>query len=55
MGTGRFVHHLDESLIDPAEEAGPPDELEDFTIAISADLRGRVASAAVGVPVLVNE
>ena len=55
IGTGRFVHHLDEELVDPAAEAGPPNELEEFTIALAPELRGRVVSAAVGVPVLVNE
>ena len=55
IGTGRFVHHLDEDLVDPAEQGGPPNELEDFSIPMPAELAGRAVSAAVGVPVLVNE
>ncbi|WP_138757714.1 hypothetical protein [Modestobacter altitudinis] len=55
LGTGRFVHHLDEDLIDPTEEHGPPNQLESFSIPMPADLQGRAVSAAVGVPVLVNE
>jgi hypothetical protein len=55
IGTGRFVHHLDEERIAPEQDAGPPNELEDFTIVIAPNIRGEVVSAAVGVPVLVNE
>jgi hypothetical protein len=55
LGTGRFVYHLDESAIDPAEHSGPPNELEEFSIPLPAGLGGRAVSAAVGVPVLVNE
>lgn len=51
LGTARYVHHLDESHLD----TGPPTETERFRIAIPAGLRDRVAAAAVGVPVLVNE
>jgi hypothetical protein len=55
IGTGRLVHHLDEEQVDSEQDAGPPNELEDFAIVIAPDLRGEVVSAAVGVPVLVNE
>jgi hypothetical protein len=54
-GTGRFTYHLDETAHDPAEEHGPPDELEQFTIPVPAGVQDRAVSAAVGVPVLVNE
>jgi hypothetical protein len=52
LGTGRFVHHLQE---DGHQHAGPPIETEDFEISAPRQFRDRVASAAVGVPVLVNE
>ena len=55
LGTGRFVHHLDESAVDPAEHTGLPDEREEFSIPFPADLPGTAVSAAVGLPVLVNE
>ncbi|MBZ5733063.1 hypothetical protein K8Z61_01015 [Nocardioides sp. TRM66260-LWL] len=52
LGVGRFTHHLDEST---HQDDGPPSELERFRIAAPASYRAKVASAAVGVPVLVNE
>ena len=53
LGTARWVHHLDES--GEHGHAGPPEESETFRVVAPARLRERVASAAVGVPVLVNE
>jgi len=53
-GTGRYVHHL-EGDHGHEEEGGTPDETQDFTIAVPANLKGVAVSAAVGVPVLVNE
>jgi len=53
-GTGRYVYHL-EADHGHEEDAGTPDETQDFTIAVPADLEGVAVSAAVGVPVLVNE
>lgn len=55
VGTGRFVHHLDESVPHDAADTGPPSELQAFTIEVPASAQGRAVSAAVGVPVLVNE
>ncbi|GAA3668219.1 hypothetical protein GCM10022237_30160 [Nocardioides ginsengisoli] len=52
IGQNRFTHHLDE---DTHHDSGPPSEHERFTIAVPAGLRGKAVSAAVGVPVLVNE
>jgi hypothetical protein len=52
IGRGRFTHHLDEET---HHEDGPPSEHEAFTIAVPRRLRGLAVSAAVGVPVLVNE
>ena len=52
LGTGRFVHHLQE---DGHQHTGPPNETEHFAIAAPRQFRDRVAAAAVGVPVLVNE
>lgn len=54
LGTARHSYHLDETAGHPEHE-GPPDEAQSFTIAVPADLTGRAVSAAVGVPVLVNE
>jgi len=51
VGTGRFDHHLDESVTGHAEHTGP----EQFVIPVPAELRGTAVAAAVGVPVLVNE
>lgn len=54
IGTGRFTYHNDESV--PHEDhAGPPSELETVSITVPKALQGRAVSAAVGVPVLVNE
>lgn len=52
IGRGRFTHHLDEET---HHDDGPPSEHESFTIAVPMRLRGQAVSAAVGVPVLVNE
>jgi hypothetical protein len=52
LGTNRFVHHLVE---DSHPHSGPPSELQKFTIAVPTGLRDRAVSAAVGIPVLVNE
>jgi hypothetical protein len=52
LGTGRHVHHATE---DGHTHSGPPSESEAFEIAVPAELAQRVASVAVGVPVLVNE
>jgi hypothetical protein len=54
LGTARDVYHLDESTEDPTHE-GVPDEAHPFRIRVPADLQGRAVSAAVGIPVLVNE
>ncbi|GAB3872163.1 hypothetical protein [Terrabacter terrigena] len=54
IGTARFEYHNDESA-PRHEHAGPPSELEAVSIAVPKALRGRAVSAAVGVPVLVNE
>jgi len=52
LGTNRFVYHLVE---ESQSHTGPPSEVQTFTIAVPTRLRGRAVSAAVGVPVLVNE
>lgn len=52
LGTARFTHHLDEST---HHDDGPPSEHETFTIKVPRKLAGTAVSAAVGVPVLVNE
>ncbi|MCW3839854.1 hypothetical protein ONA70_07055 [Micromonospora yasonensis] len=51
LHTGRFVYHRTED----GHDHQAPEELETFSIALPSQLHGRVASAAVGVPVLVNE
>lgn len=51
LHTGRFVYHS----TDDGQDHGTPEEREPFSIAIPSQLRGRVASAALGVPALVNE
>ncbi|SBT37082.1 hypothetical protein [Micromonospora narathiwatensis] len=51
LHTGRFVHHYTED----GHDHGAPEEREPFSISIPSEFLGRVASAAVGVPVLVNE
>ena len=53
LGTSRWVHHLGES--GEHGHTGPPEESETFRVVAPGRLRERVASAAVGVPVLVNE
>jgi len=53
LGTAQYVHHADESL--GHENAGPPVETQRFAIAVPKQWRGVAVSAAVGVPVLVNE
>jgi hypothetical protein len=55
LGPGRFTYHLDESEHGGEEHAGPPSELAEVEVAAPARFRDRVASAVVGVPVLVNE
>lgn len=52
LGTARFVHHLGS---EGHSRSGPSDEGEEFTIPVPAGLQSRAVSAAVGVPVLVNE
>jgi hypothetical protein len=52
LGTARFVHHLGS---ESHNHAGPPEERETFSIAVPAKYLGKAVSAAVGVPVLVNE
>lgn len=54
LGTGRATYHLDEAA-EHAEHEGTPSELESFRVVAPSRYAGRVASAAVGVPVLVNE
>lgn len=54
LGVGRFTHHLDESTVSHAPGV-KPNEATAFTIDVPANLKGRAVSAAVGVPVLVNE
>jgi len=54
VGTGRYVHHLDEATTDPGHE-GAPAETHPFTVAVPDELADRAVAAAVGVPVLVNE
>ncbi|WP_369045892.1 hypothetical protein [Sinomonas sp. P10A9] len=53
VSTGRFEHHTDADA--GHQHAGPPSEIEEFTIALPAEAAGKAVSAAVGVPVLVNE
>ena len=52
LGTGRFEHHLGE---EGHNHEGPPSETETFSIDVPANLAGKAVSAALGVPVLVNE
>ena len=52
LGTGRFTFHLDESH---STASGVPDEAMRFTIKVPASFQGAAVSAAVGIPVLVNE
>ncbi len=53
LGTARDSYHLDESHQQAHE--GSPDEARTFSIAVPPSLEGEAVSAAVGVPVLVNE
>jgi hypothetical protein len=59
LATATFVHHLAEGHgHDEAgheDAAGPPSEVQEFDIPVPAEAQGRAVSAAVGVPVLVNE
>jgi hypothetical protein len=55
LGTARYVHDVTEPPANCHEAAGTPAEAEPFTIAVPGRLRGTAVSAAVGVPVLVNE
>jgi hypothetical protein len=52
LGEGSFVLHADE---DEHTHSGPPEEEHTFSVPVPQALAGRVVSAAVGVPVLVNE
>lgn len=52
LGTGRFVHHLVEGR---HGSSGPPEESVPFTVRVPHALLPAAVSAAVGVPVLVNE
>jgi hypothetical protein len=55
LGTARYVHHLDESEGGHAHDEGTPDESVPFSIEVPEELADAAVSAAVGVPVLVNE
>jgi len=52
LGTNRYVHSGAEHH---GTDAGTPSEVVRFSVAVPRSQRDRVASAAVGVPVLVNE
>ncbi|NKR10617.1 MULTISPECIES: hypothetical protein [unclassified Paenarthrobacter] len=52
LGTARFVHHRGS---EGHNHSGPPEEGEEFSIPVPAELKTKAVSAAVGVPVLVNE
>ena len=52
LGTARFVHHLGS---EGHTHMGPPEEREEFSIPVPAELKAQAVSAAVGIPVLVNE
>src|SRR4051794_23538677 len=52
LGTNRFVHHAG---ADNHAHPGPPSENEPFKVAAPAGTAGQAASAAAGIPVLVNE
>ena len=52
LGTARFVHHLGSQ---GHSNSGPPGEREEFSIPVPAEIKAKAVSAAVGVPVLVNE
>ena len=51
LGLARSTHHATEEHA----HTGPPSEVERFAVTAPARFRDRVRSAAVGVPVLVNE
>lgn len=56
LGTARWTYHLDESEHGTGHDhAGPPQERRELDVRAPARFRDRVAAAAVGVPVLVNE
>ncbi|WP_420175056.1 hypothetical protein [Luteococcus sp. OSA5] len=62
LGTERFTHHLDGTHAHGEGESEPPVtpgvehyHSEEFTITVPQELRGKVVSASVAVPVLVNE
>ncbi|MFC8500993.1 hypothetical protein ACFUC1_01440 [Pedococcus sp. NPDC057267] len=56
LGTARSTYHHDEAQAHASDgEQGTPNELEKFSISVPANMRGKAVSAAVGVPVLVNE
>jgi hypothetical protein len=55
LGTAQHVHHADETSGVAHSDAGPPAETQRFAIAVPKQWRGVAVSAAVGVPVLVNE
>jgi hypothetical protein len=52
LGTNRYVRSADEHH---DSHAGPPSQVTRFSVAVPRGLRDDVVSAAVGVPVLVNE
>ncbi|VXB09848.1 conserved exported hypothetical protein [Microbacterium sp. 8M] len=51
LGTARFERHGEDHEV----HAGPPSEATAFRVDVPDALRGTAASAAIGVPVLVNE
>ncbi|SDB80605.1 hypothetical protein GA0111570_102396 [Raineyella antarctica] len=53
LGTSRFEHHTDESAGDT--HTGAPSESEPFSIAVPTEAAAKAVSAAVAVPILVNE
>lgn len=52
LGIARFVHHAGS---EGHNHTGPPEEREAFNIPVPAEFQGKAVSAAVGIPVLVNE
>ncbi|MFD3444090.1 hypothetical protein ACFDTO_05760 [Microbacteriaceae bacterium 4G12] len=56
LGENSFVLHADEEESGHAHtHSGPPEEVHAFTVPVPPSLAGQAVSAAVGVPVLVNE
>ena len=56
LGENSFVLHADEEESGHAHtHSGPPEEVHGFTVPVPPSLAGEAVSAAVGVPVLVNE